>query len=401
LPDAFHTFSLQSCKEAEQFLQHLHVPWSLLAIPKKIYMLYSKMIVQIRAMPDLLKQHLTRPSIFLRILLGNTLIVCTGAIFGTLLTRHLTGIAADQWLIALFAAAGTFLTIIINIWILRTSLSPLRRLRESVHRHERSRIEAGLLNESDPDISHLASTLDALLLQLDERSRQLSAISERLLAAQEEERKNIARSLHDDTAQSLAMMILNLERIEKKLPRRLEQAAPPLDQVHLDESLRLLEATRLQASRTLKELRGIVQGLRPSVLDDLGLLPAIRWYARSVFQESSVQVHINASETEIGIPTELAGVLFRIAQEAINNIEKHAGASCVSISLNAADGWATMRVDDDGCGFDVSQAARQALSMQRLGLLGLQERAAQINGTITIDSAPGKGTRLRVDVPLP
>jgi two-component system, NarL family, sensor histidine kinase UhpB len=358
-------------------------------------MLYSEMIARFRGLISLFLQRLTPPSIFLRILVGNTLIICTGAVFGTLLTRHLTGIAAAEWLVVVFAAAGTLLTVVTNVWILKTSLRPLGMLVEAVQRLEPGSIEAALLNESDPNISQLANTLSDLLLQLEERRRQLSALGERALIAQEEERKRIARSLHDDTAQSLAMLILNLERIQKKMTPDLLPASGQA------EVAQLLETTRQLAVSTLAELRSIVQGLRPTILDDLGLLPAIRSYARTLFQNSRVDVHFHAPQPDLQLAPDLAAALYRMAQEALNNVDKHAAASCVTITLLHENGRVSLRVEDDGQGFDVSQSARQALSMQRLGLLGLQERAALVGGVLHLDSAPGKGTRLQVEVPLP
>jgi two-component system, NarL family, sensor histidine kinase UhpB len=345
-------------------------------------MLYSTMIASVWVS---LCKRLTGFSIFQRILLGNTLIICAGAVFGTLLTRHLTGIAADLWLILFFSFSGILLTLLINTLILYTSLGPLRELRHSVQHLDRKPV---LLQDPCPDIADLAEALNSLILTLDERTRRLEALSQRTLSAQEEERKHIARSLHDDTAQALAMLILDLERLEQQLPPGQAQL-----------SARLIEA-RLLAVSTLKELRTIIAGLRPSILDDLGLFPAIRWYARNMLEAEGVRVEVQAPDGEPPLPPELALTLFRITQEAVNNVLKHAGAGCVSIALLHKPGQVSLLIADDGSGFDVSQSAQQAVGLGRLGLLGLQERAELVGGALSIDSAPGQGTRLQVDIPL-
>lgn len=332
-----------------------------------------------------LRKRLTGFSIFQRILLGNTLIICVGAVGGTLLTRHLTGLAADLWLILLFSFSGIALTLLINTLILHTSLGPLRRLRRQVQHLGGEPVR---VQDAGPDVAELAEALNALITALDERTRRLEALSQRTLSAQEEERRSIARSLHDDTAQALAMLILELERLEQQL-------SPGQAQL----SARLAEARQL-AARTLTELRAIIAGLRPSILDDLGLFPAIRWYARTALEPAGVRVQVEAPSGEPPLEPEQAAALFRITQEAVSNILKHAGAGCASIRLLHGEGRVSLLIEDDGCGFDPAEAARSAVSLGRLGLPGLQERAELAGGALAIDSAPGRGTHLRVDIPL-
>jgi two-component system, NarL family, sensor histidine kinase UhpB len=338
-----------------------------------------------------MKQHLPYLSIFHRIVIGNSIIIILGAVGGTLLTRLLTDRAADLSLIILFAFIGTTLSVLTNSWIISTALKPIRELRQVVNHIQAGNAHLDLdhLQEADPDIGEFARLLQGLLLQLEERNQQLRALSERAIYAQEEERKNIARSLHDDTGQSLSMLIINLERLENRLP---------LDESELRSKL---EASRKLASDILTELRKIVYGLRPTILDDLGLIPAIRWYSRSVLEASGVQVRISLPEEAIEVPSHLATTLFRIAQEGINNIMRHAGAKTTDICLRLEPYGVHLQIQDDGQGFNPQQVAGQAITLQHLGLLGMQERAELVGGKVTVESVPGQGTRLQVFVPLP
>jgi two-component system, NarL family, sensor histidine kinase UhpB len=338
-----------------------------------------------------IKQHLPYLSIFQRIVIGNSIIIILGAVGGTLLTRLLTDRAADLSLIIFFAFMGTILSVLTNSWIISTALKPLRELRLVVNHIQtgNAHLDIDRLQEADPDIGEFARVLQDLLLQLEERNQQLRALSERAITAQEEERKNIARSLHDDTGQALSMLIINLERLENRLP---------VDESELRSKL---EASRKLASDILTELRKIVYGLRPTMLDDLGLIPAIRWYSRSVLETNGIQVRMSLPDEVMELPSHLATTLFRIAQEGINNIMRHASAKTTDICLALDPTGIRLQVQDDGQGFDLQRAAGEAVSSQHLGLLGMQERAELVGGKVTVESVPGKGTRLQVFVPLP
>jgi two-component system, NarL family, sensor histidine kinase UhpB len=336
-------------------------------------------------------KHLPYLSIFHRIVIGNSIIIMVGAIGGTLLTRLLTDKAADLSLIIGFALVGTLLSVLVNSWIIHSALRPLKELRRLVDQIQagNSRLDIQNLQQSDPDIGQLATVLHSLLVQLEERNRQLHAFSERAITAQEEERKNIARSLHDDTGQALSMLIINLERLEDRLP------------MQEDELRNKLAASRNLASGILTELRKIVYGLRPTILDDLGLVPAIRWYARSVLETNGVQVNLSLPGGAFELSSHLSTALFRIAQEAINNIMRHANASESNIALFFDQGKVYLTIRDNGKGFNTGQISEQAVAMQHLGLIGIKERATLVGGEVSIESVPGKGTRLQVCVPLP
>ena len=337
-------------------------------------------------------ERLRRLPILNRLLIGNSMVIIVGAIGGTLLTRYLAYLPteANVWLILLFATLGISFSLLVNYWIVKTALRPLRALSALVDRVQAAPIERERLPEDlDPNLSRLAAAINSMLDRLDERTLQMRALTERVINAHEEERKRIARQLHDDTAQSLSILIVNLERLDGLIP---------LDQPDVQTRLR---AARELATRTLKDLRQTAYDLRPTMLDDLGLAPAIRWYARSRLEEAGVHVRLNiANEATTRFSPQLETTLYRIAQEAITNIVRHADATTATIHLRRENSHICLRIEDDGCGFDVAQTPRQAVHLQHFGLLGIRERAELVGGAASLLSEPGHGTCLEVTLPL-
>jgi two-component system, NarL family, sensor histidine kinase UhpB len=326
-------------------------------------------------------------SLLQRIALGNAAIIIVGAVGGTLLTRRLAAATTDASLIVAFATVGIALSIVVNAWIVRTALEPLRRLRREVDGLSEAAggISAALQAEGDPDLRRLATSINAMYLALQDHNRRLRAVSERLISVQESERLRIARGLHDDTAQALSSLIIGLERLEGRLP-----AAARAD----------LAAIRTLATDVLRDLRTVIYDLRPSLLDDLGLVAAIRSHARASLEPAGVRVDVHAPANLLAPPATVAINAYRIAQEAISNVVRHAEARSVTITLDEREGFLQLAVEDDGRGFDVARTAREALSSRRLGLLGIQERAELLGGEATIDAAPGRGTRIVVSLPI-
>ena len=244
------------------------------------------------------------------------------------------------------------------------------------------------LRNPDSDTVSLAATLHSLLSQLEERNQELHAISARAIDAQEEERKSIALSLHDDTGQALTMLIISLDQLEAHLPA---QHANLINEIH---------AARQLASNALAELRRIVFGLRPTILDDLGLVSAIRWYARSNLEAAGVSIEVDAPHTLPELSPQISITLFRISQEAVNNILRHAAAHSVLIRIYTRSRSIYLEIKDDGRGFDLQAASDDALQNHHLGLLGLRERTELLGGKFLMDSSPGHGTCLEVCLPL-
>ncbi len=335
------------------------------------------------------KQALRKTPILYRVAIGNTFVIAVGAVGGTYVTRLLADQAADWWLILFFLAIGTTMAVVINFWIIKNALRPLTDLSVLVGKVQEGQtyVDPQYLQPTDPDINQLAAALDSLVRQLNERNQELHALSKHAINALEEERQQIALTLHDDTGQSLSLLIFNLESLEAQLPQ---------DENVLLEKVR---ETRQLAQNSMSNLRQIVYGLRPSILDDLGLIPAIRWYARTNLEKAGILVEINANGEVETLAAELNSTLFRITQEAINNILRHSQAHNVTIIFSQAGDHVLLEVVDDGQGFDPSSVKEQALRLHHIGILGMQERAELVGGKTKLISEPGGGTRVEIRIP--
>jgi signal transduction histidine kinase len=228
--------------------------------------------------------------------------------------------------------------------------------------------------------------LEDLYRQLKERDAGRQELLHKVISAQEDERKRLARELHDETSQTLSALAMKIETALAAWP-----AAPSRD--------RLVEAKGLTV-RTLEELHRLIFDLRPSVLDDLGLLSAIRWYAERHLEPRGISVRCEFSGFGGRLMPELETALFRVAQEAITNIAKHSAADTVLIQGLERDGRIWIEIEDDGKGFSPESLPPPAARERGLGLLGMRERVELFGGTLELDSAPGSGTRIAVSVPV-
>jgi len=205
--------------------------------------------------------------------------------------------------------------------------------------------------------------------------------------AQEDERKRIAREAHDETAQILVALSRRLDALI---------ASPELPSTALKERL---EAVRGLTTDALQSVRRFSQDLRPPVLDDLGFVAAVRGLARNL-EEASVETELRVSGTPYRLSAEEELVLFRIAQESLNNVRRHAHASEAKVMVSFHSKNVRMVIEDDGQGFDAPDKFDDLVASGKLGLIGMHERARILGGTMRIDSEPGKGTRVTVDAPV-
>lgn len=229
----------------------------------------------------------------------------------------------------------------------------------------------------------LATLNRSLEAQVATRTAELQALSMRLLRVQEDERRAIARELHDQIGQMLTGLKFQLDAAA--------QIAPAPVKEKLTESLAL-------ASDLMCNVRALTQQFRPRILDDLGLAPALEWHVNLFQRQSNLQVSLEVTLPAQRLPTELETVVFRTVQEALTNAARHSGATAVAITVTHATGKLFVEITDRGCGFDV--AARLA-SRESIGLIGLRERAALVGGTVEIYSKPGQGSRILAEFPLP
>jgi two-component system sensor histidine kinase DegS len=211
---------------------------------------------------------------------------------------------------------------------------------------------------------------------------------QQITKAQEDERKRIARELHDDTAQALV-----------DLSRRLDDLATSSEPLSETVIGRLEEFQELIDS-ILRDVRRFSRDLRPSVLDDLGLLPALEWLTLNLIEENGIKTELKVYGKRRRLPPEAELALFRIVQEALSNIRKHAQASRVVTAVEFGEGRVKITVDDNGQGFELPSRTNDLASTGKLGLIGMYERAHLLNGTLTVHSEPGVGTTVTVDVPV-
>ena len=219
-----------------------------------------------------------------------------------------------------------------------------------------------------------------------EYSRKLQVLSRRLVEAQETERRNIARELHDEIGQALTVMQLNLQSM--LLSPDTEAVSP-----RLNETLEVVE-------RVLEQVRDISLDLRPSILDDLGLEPALRWYTERQAALVELEVEFHADRLEQRLDPMIETECFRVAQEALTNVVRHAQAKTVTVELRKEDGQLHLRVRDDGIGFEVVAIREQAVRGTSLGLLSMEERASLAGGGLEFKSVPGQGTEVHAWFPL-
>ncbi|MFC1864597.1 PAS domain S-box protein [Chloroflexota bacterium] len=206
--------------------------------------------------------------------------------------------------------------------------------------------------------------------------------------AQEEERRRIARELHDDTAQDLVA-----------ISRRLDSLISDADHLSPQDAT-LLEELRQQTDRILDGVRRFSQDLRPSLLDDLGLLPALEWLTSDLSQHFGIVIDIEVVGPVRRFTPEAELVLFRIAQEALRNVWKHSGASKAWVSLEFGDDKAVLTVKDNGKGFEIPERVGDLAAGGKLGLAGMEERAQLIGGRLRLQSKPGKGTTVTAEAPI-
>jgi PAS domain S-box-containing protein len=240
------------------------------------------------------------------------------------------------------------------------------------------------LNDQGKPRQYIAIRTD--ITERKEHSFKLQVLSRRLVEAQETERRHIARELHDELGQTLTVAQLNLQAL-------LQSPGAGALAPRLDESLE-------SVTRALEQVHDISLNLRPSILDDLGLEPALRWYIERQAALVGLQTRFHADPLDRRLDSAIETECFRIAQEALTNVVRHARAHALSVDLRAEDGQLHLRVRDDGVGFDVKVVRERAVRGASLGLLSMEERAALAGGGLALTSGPKQGTEVHAWFPL-
>ncbi len=299
---------------------------------------------------------------------------------------------------------GTVLVavIVVNLVMSRFVLRRLGNVVETLGEFGRGQLAVRLPAEPADEIGKLGGAFNDMAARIQSeaweirnlsedvarQSRQRQELLKRLIQTQEDERRRIARDLHDDLGQDLAGLGMRLEAAEQTWGEVGEQTRT-----------KLTEARALIA-RISQIVHAMIFSLRPSALDDLGLEAAVRAQAERTLREAGLQVEVHTHGLTRRLPLDSETALFRVFQEAMSNIARHARAQHVRLSLEIQDGRFEGEILDDGIGFDLDQAYPSGRDLRGMGLLGMRERAEQIGGTLDVQSRPGHGTRIVIRLPI-
>ena len=335
---------------------------------------------------SLLKPLLSIP-VFYRVLIANSLIIFIGATGGTALASQLNTVPSAPTILVIFIAVGWLVSVALNFVLLQIAFRPLMDLGKVM-----SRVQSGEstqrapLTGADPQADQLARTFNMMLEAIDDANRLRST---QILNAMEGERKRIARELHDETSQVLTSLLISLAILEESITT--------------EEARNRIADTRRLAHQTLRAVRNLSIDLRPSALDDLGLLPALRWYVKEYQQKFTISVDLQVTGFKERLTAEMETALYRIVQESLTNVARHAQAHKVSVIMKEDAHAVYTTISDDGIGFDADQLQKTPGPGQEhgWGLVGMHERARLLDGSLTIASHPESGTIIHVQIPRP
>lgn len=345
------------------------------------------MTTSARSGPRMLGRALLRFSLFHKLLLGNALIGFAAAVAeGWIAVRAITAQpGTPPWTAILLVSAGALAaSLALNAIVIRAALSPIGLLEDAARRVQAgdfsARAAIGLF--ADRDIEELAQVFNLMLDTLAEHRTTIREVAARRLDAAETERLRIASELHDNTAQSLAAILIQL-----KLAR---DTADPAQRNALIASI----STTVTAA--VEELRRIAQELRPPSLDMLGLRAALEAHSRTLSETSGLQIEVDIRSIDrvLSGPSEL--VLYRLVQDALSNVLQHATTRMAKLRVWAEAGRIVAEVSDQGRGFSMAEMRGKNM----LGLLSMHERASYAGGSVKIEAEPGKGTLVRIELPI-
>jgi two-component system sensor histidine kinase UhpB len=286
------------------------------------------------------------------------------------------GSSSKRWDFLILALA-IVLTLCTNLWMLQRRFRPLETLIDQIEAIDPAEPTPLELRRSDPveEIDRLASSFHGLLERIEDERRRSGQLAMR---AQEEERRRLARDLHDEVNQALTAILLRLEALAQETP---PERAPEL-----------IELKRL-VNQAMEELLNLARQLRPSALDDHGLVAALETQLKRFSARTGVEARLDTGGDPDRVAEVVQTAIYRVAQEALTNVTRHAGATIVELVVAQTNGEVELRVSDDGRGFDPTARGRG------LGLVGMAERARLVGGELDVRSAPGGGTTITLRVP--
>lgn len=283
---------------------------------------------------------------------------------------------------------------------LQVELSVARE-RENALRKKRDELERSLLNvknmmeKAEKMVSHVGVAMDYLHGSIEriadhwEGIKARSQMGARIIRAQEEERRRVAREIHDGPAQAMANVVLRAEICERLFASGRDEVRQEL--AHL----------KTLVKESLRELRRIIFNLRPMALDDLGLVPTLHRYLENLREHEAAPVHLTVKGTEARLGSMQEAAVYRVVQEAVNNARKHAQASAINVTLEFVDNqYITITVEDDGIGFDIQALQAEWAERESFGLMSMKERIELLDGEFFVSSVAGEGTRIVARVPF-
>ncbi|HTI15874.1 MAG TPA: sensor histidine kinase [Dictyobacter sp.] len=337
-------------------------------------------------------QHDWHLSLFEKVLIVNSMMLIGEASAGLWITSYQREI--HHYLIdTLFIIFATLATICINIFLLRASFRPLFNLLAAIREISAGKTQTRAnISETSWEIGELAQAFNGMLDRLETARREQTMA---ILQAQEQERRRIGMELHDEAGQNLTALLIHTEVLQQKFQHLAETGITKHGCQQVSQEVQqLIQLTQV----TLENIRVLAQQLRPSVLDDLGLRAAFRWLAEDSGQRLHLTVHLTLQD-DINrldyLPPTFETAIFRIAQESLTNVARHAHAEYVTMKITCQSQQLTLQVSDNGQGYDpISHKSGS-------GILGMRERATTLGGTLTISSSAGNGTTVCVLLPLP
>lgn len=336
-------------------------------------------------------QQLLALPIVWKALIANAAIVVLGAIAGTWFTVYLVrrGALENQaWLMLVFAGIGILLSVLLNYWILKAAFEPLENLERVAdavrHGDYSARTDPTVFR--DPQLERFGESFNRALDVIEQDREHIRQLADRVIGAQEDERKRIARELHDDTAQVLFAQLLRVSALSSSPHPEVRQSAEEMGEM---------------MSEAMESVRRLGHELRPPALDDLGLRAALDDVAARMSEKMGIPVEIRMSDFRGRVDPAVELVLYRVAQEALTNTWKHAKATRVEGSIMRDGDAVTLVIEDDGVGFDPESPRTGDGRGMGLGLFGMAERVELVGGTLNVDGGRNPGTRVTARIPLP
>ena len=328
--------------------------------------------------------------LFYKVLIANVAIVMFGAIAGTYVTATTfrdAGAPSRFELILMFVAIGVVLSVAVNYLVLRAAFQPLdslERMADAVRDGDLS-ARANPLPMSDPQLARLVDTFNGTLDELERGQARLRELTTQVIEAQEAERQRIARELHDDTAQILFAQLLSVSALKSSPHEAVRATAENLETLTVE---------------AIEGVRRLALELRPPALDDLGVREALGDLAQRFSENTGVQVELDVTGSRDRLAPEVELVLYRVAQEAMTNVVKHARATEARITMARWPDRVDLTVDDNGTGFDPTINRPRDSRGLGLGVFGMEERVVLVGGSLTIRTLVPTGTRVAVSLPL-